>query len=80
MLLLTINVCSFISNTRKLRSPYLCFISFKQTEWQETQLQENFHGAMSLKQQKHKINLPRNTMTGAEHTVHQSNRIVKSQT
>lgn len=80
MLLLTINTCGFFSNARKLKSPYMCFISFKQTEWHETRLQAILHGALSLKQQKHKINFPHNTVTGAEHTVHQSNRIVKSQT
>jgi len=80
MLLLTISMCGFFSNTCKLWSPYLCFISFKQTEWQETQLQENLQDSVSLKQQKHKINLPHNSVMGAEHTVRQSNRIVKSQT
>jgi len=80
MLLLTISMCGCFSNTCKLWSPYLCFISFKQTEWQETRLQENLHGAVSLKQQKYKINLPHNTVMCAEYTVRQSNRIVKSQT
>jgi hypothetical protein len=58
MLLLTINKCGFFSNTCKLRSPYLCFISFRQTEWHETHLQENLNGAVSLKQQKPKLILP----------------------
>jgi hypothetical protein len=73
-------ICGFFSNTHKLRSPYLYFISFKPSECHETWFQENLHGAVSLEQQKHKINLPHNTVMGAEHAVYQSDRIVKSQT